>query len=279
MREAIRQRLLTAVPALNGRAYQLHEDVSSASLPYAIVVQGPETVDRSWMGWQRTFEIWPHADKSEGFEAVDALAEAAIQALDGQMLTTGDAGRSFVCRYAGSIDGDALNDAQTALTRGLRFAACGLPIGGHPGAAQDDGWLAALQAWSVDVLGSGWTVYADVWPANFQKPALLWRVAQMSLHDGSYGSYEVRKRLAGHVVGLDRKQELAAVADLFGQMRTGMKLPIDDEETSWVRVMDVEADLQADALTAGQIAITLSRRENRASLEAPLMQQISIYSK
>lgn len=279
MREAIRQRLLTAIPALDGQAFELHDDVSSVEPPYTVVIQGPETMDKSWMGLQRAFDVWPYAATDDGFEAVDALADAVIAALDGQLLTTVDDNQTFVCRYVGSVNGDALNEEKNALTRGLRFSASGLPLGGTPGSIQEDNWLAALHNWSADWLGSNWAVYLDVWPADFQKPALLWRVAHLSLNDGGLGAYEIRKRIVGHFVGLNRQQELAAVIGLFGRLRSGIKLPLDTEEEAWLKVVDVEADMQADSLTTGQATITLSRRESPASSLAPLMQQISIYPK
>ena len=40
MREAIRQRLVAAIPALNGQAFDLDEETESAQTPYLVIVQG-----------------------------------------------------------------------------------------------------------------------------------------------------------------------------------------------------------------------------------------------
>lgn len=280
MREAIRQRLLAAIPALNGQAFDLNEDVGSAQTPYVVIVHGPDTAESGWAGIRRTFEVWPYAGAGGGFDEVDDLADSVIQALDEQVLAEALTGESFVCRYQGSAEGDRVNEAKTAITRGIRFAVWGLPTGAEPsGAVADDSWLAALGGWSSEWLGSPWQVHLNAWPLALAKPAVLWRVRGMETGARNAAAHEVRKRVVGHFLGTSRNETLAAAYEAIGRLQAAAKLALDPVARTFLKVTEVGADMQADGLTAGQVNLTLSRLETQPAAEAPLMQKVSIYSK
>jgi len=280
MREAIRQRLLAAIPALNGQAFDPDEDVGSAQTPYIVIVQGPDAVESGWAGIRRTYDIWPYSVAGGGFDEVDDLADSVIQALDEQMLTDTLTGETLVCHYQGAAEGDRVNEAKTAITRGIRFAVWGLPIGvGEPGEAADDSWLAALGGWSSEWLGSSWQVHLNVWPLALAKPAVLWRVQSLETGAGNAAAHEVQKRIVGHFLGISQNDTLAASYEAIGRLQAAAKIALDPDARTFLKVAEVGADMQADGLTAGQVNLTLSRRETRPADEAPLMQEIRIYSK
>lgn len=278
MREAIRQRLLAHMPSLSGQAYGLEENLSAAVPPYLVIVQGPDVRGNDWLGIRRTFDIWPYAGIGSGFAAVDDLTAAIVQALDEQTLSEGTLGPSFVCRYRGTVDGDRLNEAKSAITRGVRFEVTGLPDGRGPETAADDSWLAALGNWSSAWLGSGWHVHLAAWPPDVARPSVLWRIQGMETRDSGAAGYEVRKRIVGHFVGSTPNGEMAAVYEAIGRLQAGTKIALDSVAGTRLKVADVQADMQADGLTAGQLAVTLSRRVNRSAAEAPLMRQVSIHN-
>lgn len=280
MREAIRQRLLAAIPVLNGQAFDLDEDVGSAQTPYVVIVQGANVVESGWLGIRRTFEVWPYAGAGGGFDEVDDLVDSVIQALDEQVLSDTLTGETFVCRYQGSAEGDRVNEAKTAITRGIRFAVWGLPIGaGTSESAADDSWLAALGGWSSEWLGSPWQVHLNAWPLALAKPAVLWRVQGMETGTRNAVAHEVRKRVVGHFLGTSRNETLAAAYEAIGRLQAAAKIALDPVARTFLKVTEVGVDMQADGLTAGQVNLTLSRRETRSEGEAPLMQEIRIYSK
>ena len=278
MREAIRQRLLDAIPELGGRAYDLHEDVSTADKPYLVIVQGPDAYENGWTGHRRTFEIWPYVGLGEGFGAVDGLADAVVQALDERTLTGPPGEGTFLCRYSGTAEGDRKDEAKTAITRGIRFSVWGLPDAGTADATDSDSWLTALGNWSAAWLGGDWRVHLNAWPRDLTKPAVLWRIQSIETLEGDSAAYETRKRVIGHFLGVSRNKEMAAVYEAIGRLQAGTKIALDPHARTWLKVADLQADLSADRLTAGQLAITLSKRMSRAPAAAPLMRQVRIYS-
>lgn len=280
MREAIRLRLLAAIPALNGQAFDPDEDVGAASMPYVVIVQGPDAVENDWAGIRRTYEIWPYAGAGGGFDEVDDLLDSVIQALDEQVLTDAVTGETFVCRYQGAAEGDRVNEAKTAITRGIRFAVWGLPVGvGSEGEVEDDRWLVALGGWSSEWLGSSWQVHLNAWPPALAKPAVLWRIQGMETGAGNAAAHEVRKRVVGHFLGMSRNETLAAAYEAIGRLQAMAKIALDPDARTFLKLAEVRADMQADGLTAGQVNLTLSRRETRPAEEAPLMQEIHIYNR
>lgn len=280
MREAIRQRLLAAIPALNGQAFDPDGDVESAQTPYVVIVQGVDAMENGWAGMRRTFEIWPYAGAGGGFDEVDDLADSVIQALDEQVLADTLTGETFACRYQGSVDGDRVDEAKTTITRGIRFAVWGLPNGlGEPDEAADDSWLVALGAWSSEWLGSPWQVYLNAWPLGLEKPAFLWRVQGLETGAGNAAAHEVRKRVVGHVLGTSGNESLATAYEAIGRLQAASKIALDPIARTFLRVTETGVDMQADGLTAGQVSLTLSRRETLPVVPAPLMQEIRIYNR
>ena len=279
MREAIRQRLQAAIPALNGQAFDLDEDIGSAQTPYVVIAQGPDALENGWAGIRRTCDIWPYAGAGGGFDEVDDLVDAVIQALDEQVLTDAVAGETFVCRYQGAAEGDRVNEEKTAITRGIRFAVWGLPVGaGSAGGATDDSWLVALGEWSSEWLDSPWQVHLSAWPLALVKPAVLWRVQGIETGSVHAAAHEVRKRVVGHFLGASRSETLATVYEAIGRLQAAAKIALDPVARTCLKVSEIGADMQADGLTAGQVSLTLSRRETQPAVEAPLMQEISIYN-
>ncbi|MBW5447450.1 hypothetical protein GE107_15435 [Cohnella sp. CFH 77786] len=277
MREAIRQRLREAIPALNGQAFEMHEDVSAAQTPYVVIVQGPDAVENAWSGIRRTYEIWPYSQAGAGFGQVDGLVGAIVQALDGQSLSDAVTGETFVCRYRGTVDGDRLDEAKTAITRGIRFAIWGIPDHSAAETLPADVWLTALGRWSEAWLGGGWRVHLGVWPPNLARPAVLWRIQAAETRELGSAAYEMRKRIVGHFLGPTANGEAAAVFEAAGRLQAGTKIALDSVGRIYLKVAEIQANLEADGLTAGQVEVALSRRMSRTAGAAPLMRKVGIH--
>lgn len=279
MREAIKQRLSSQILALGGRVFDLNEDSSAADKPYAVIVQGPEAFENGWTGFRRNYEIWPYVDAAGGdFGEIDELAEAIVTALDEQAMADSLSGGTFVCRYRGTVESDRLDAGRSAITRGIRFEVAALPLGSLEETAPADGWLAALGAWSAGWLGGGWQVNLSAWPLELTRPSALWRIRSVETKDGGAAFYEVRKRISGHFLGSSGNAEVAAVLEAVGRLQAGTKIALNLAARSYLKVEDIQADLQADGLLTGQVTVSLSRRFSKLPAPSPRMQRVRIYS-
>ena len=274
MREAIRQKLIAAIPDLDGRVYELHAAGSNTQKPYIVVVQGEDQEESPWTGFRRIIEVWPYSSRTTSFQVVDALAEQIIAALDKQPLNDPITGKVFSCMYVGTAGSDLVDEERDTITRGLRFSVVALQPVNVAETGPDDPWLEALASWTENVLGVGWTVYRALWPSGYVRPAVMWRMAGMEVHPLTAAAFEVRKRFAGHVIGLTPNEQTDGVLRIVEALGDTIKIPLNPAERRYMTVIDPRADLQANAITGGQITVTLSRRTNRPTEEGPLISSI-----
>lgn len=270
MRSAIRQVLIDSVPELGGRVYEPHAAGKQTKKPYAVVRQGVETEETAWSGWRRIIEVWPYVSRTS-FKVVDALAEKITAALDKQLLTDPVTGEVFSCLYLGTAGQDFVDEEWDAITRGLRFAVVALQPVNVPEIVPNDPWLEALASWTENVLGTGWAVYRGLWPLGYRRPAVMWRIAGTEVGALINAAFEVRKRFVGHVIGRTPNEQMAGAVKLVEQLGAAIKVPLDLVNRQYMTVVDPRADLQADALTGGQITVTMSRSTMRPTEDVPLI--------
>jgi hypothetical protein len=273
MRQAIKTQLIAEISEIGGRCYEPHEVTSSTTKPYLMIRQGIEKEVNSWSGFQRTFEIWPYADVTDTFVTVDTLAAKVNAALEKQLLETGD-NRSFSCFSLGTAGTDLVDNTSNGITRGLLFGVIGVQPVKVTDPVSADLWLDTLVDWTRDLLGETWTVYCNIWPLGYVRPAVLWRIANIEAKNQSPRTYTVRKVMIGHVLGSTPNQQMAGVLGVLQQLRNDTKLLLDEVNKQYLTVEEVSGDYQADPLNKGQITVILSKLSARTAEEAPLMSAI-----
>lgn len=273
MRSAIRQKIIDSIPEIGGRVYEPHAAGKQTQKPYVVVRQGVEAEETLWSGFRRIIEVWPYVSRTS-FKTVDALANQITAALDKQLLTDISTGEVFSCMYLGTAGQDFVDEEWDAITRGLRFAVVALQPVSVPEFVQNDPWLEALSSWTESILGTDWTVYRGLWPLGYVRPAVMWRIAGMEVNQLMAAMFEVRKRIVGHVIGRTPNEQTAGVLKLVEELGNAIKIPLNPVDRRYMTVIDPRADLQANAITGGQITVTLSRRTNRPTEEAPLIQEV-----
>lgn len=271
MRNAIRERLLSAVPELKD-VIEPHAAEANSQKPYAVILQGEDDEESPWVGFRRIVEVWPYVSRST-FGRVDALEKKIIAALDKQMLTT-EAGEVFSCVYLGSAGQDVVDEEWDAITRGIQFAVMALQPVGTDGQITSDPWVPALASWTVSVLGAEWAVYNGFWPLGYVRPAIMWRVTGIDVVMIGMASYRVTKRFSVHVLGDAQHPEHAGVHALVDALGSSIKIPFDPAERRFLTVSDSRAAIGSDAIREGQITVTLSRRVARPHEEAPLIRSV-----
>ncbi|MCC3374731.1 hypothetical protein [Cohnella sp. REN36] len=275
MRNGIRQRLIAEIPAVGGRVLDRHEAEGAVDKPYLVLAQGIETEEEGWPGWRRTYKVWPYADRTVGFAAVDALCEAIIRALHEVRLTDPDSGETFTCRYQGAIGTERADGKLDALTHGLRFRVDAVHPEGLAETAPADPWLEALGAWTSQSLGAPWRVYLGRWPTDYERPAVLWRLEGVEALLGNAAAAETRKRFVGHVLGRSDGERETGVAALAERLALAGKLALNAGERRYMTVRSQAADPSADEWTEGQVRLTLGRRVLRPHEEEPLMEEVA----
>ncbi|WP_136604666.1 hypothetical protein [Paenibacillus dokdonensis] len=275
MRNAIRERLLERVPELED-AYEPHAADKDSEKPYAILLQGEESDETPWAGFRRIMEVWPYVSRST-FEKVDTLEKKIITALDKQMLTT-EAGEVFSCVYLGSAGQDVVDEEWDAITRGIQFAVMALQPVGTNDSLTSDPWVPALADWTSGILGPNWTIYNGFWPLGYVRPAIMWRVTGIDVKLLGLSSYNVSKRFTVHVLGNGQHPEHVGVAALIEGLGSAIKIPYDFADRRYLTVADPKANIGADAISEGQITVTLSRRVARPQEDAPLIRSVNYKS-
>lgn len=280
MRNGIRQALTLGIPLIGGRVVEAHEPAAELDKPYVLLVQGADAVDTDWTGYRTSFEIWPFVSQDD-FSEVDGLSNLIIAVLDGQVITDPDTEESFTCQYDGNVGTDKVDTERNALTRGLRFSVIAVRRGDIPVVLPDDAWLAALSSWTKnELVGEDWQVYCGEWPTDYVRPSILWRVEGIeTLANTRAASIEVRKKTVGHVLGRTLGEQTATVAELAQSLTGAVKIPLNLAERRYLTVLSPIVDLEQDALTEGQLSVTLSRKVERQLDEGPLMRTIQFQSK
>jgi len=273
MRAAIRQKLIDSIPKIEGRVYEPQAAGATTQKPYLVLRQGVDAEESLWAGFRRIIEVFPYVSRTT-FQKVDELANKVIEVLDKQLLTDATTGEVFTCQYLGTVGQDFIDEDWDAITRGLRFAVMALqPVAVQETVASDT-WVEALATWAENLLGEEWTVYRNRWPLGYVRPAVLWRLADISAVGTSRAAFEIHKLMAGHVLGATPNQETVAVLQIVQGLIQAIKVPLDLANKKYMTVVEPRGDYRMDALTRGQISVMLTRVTMRPFEEAPLMQKI-----
>lgn len=138
----------------------------------------------------------------------------------------------------------------------------------------NDAWVEAIGIWTEDQLGADWIVYRNAWPLNYQKPSVMWRLADASVIERTRAMYEVSKKLIGHVIGTTPNEQINTIISLMQSLLGAIKVPLDLINKRYLRVVGCQSDLKVDALRNGQLTLSLSRLTNRPTQDIPVMQKV-----
>lgn len=281
IKKTLKQKLAVLVPDWDDRVLDVPASGEVLAGPCAVVAFAEEVPKSAWAGYRRIIKISPYAlPEDGGAEQVEAWSAELIEGLH-QVRLVDEAGESFTCIYLGSSDSDRVDAGSGMFTRSLRF---GVYVPEDSGAAlveSEDAWLAALQGWTQQELGSNWSVYGDAWPGGYYTPSVLWRLAGCSTSVAGTSALEVRQQWIGHVLTdhtvLTRHTVTRLVEKLAVQSRLAVNETGGEEQegnTRYITVDEVTADLQTDAYLNGQIRLTLQQRIRRPGTNVPLIREI-----
>lgn len=272
MRMAIRNQLIQAIPEISGRVYEPQVAGPGVEKPYLVVRQGVDTEESPWVGFRRIIEVWPYVARTT-FQRVDTLVEKVVAALNGQLLTTQEGG-VFTCHYLGTVGADFVDEEWDAITRGLQFAVMALQPVEVPETIANDFWIERLAFWTANVLGPEWTVYRNYWPLGYKRPTVMWRLTRVGIEEQTRAAFKVLKAVQGHILGRTPNEELDGAAKLVQELGTVIKIPLDMTTRRYLMVEKPTVDYRNDALSAGQITLTLTRLVERPTDEVPLIERV-----
>jgi hypothetical protein len=272
MRNGIRQQLIERVQGISDRVFEPHAAGADTEKPYVVISQGVDTEESQWAGFRRVIEIWPCLSRSS-FTRVDITAKEVISAVDKQVITDPDTGEVFTCIYLGTAGPDVVDEEWDAITRGLRFAVLALQPAMEEEIYDNDPWVEAMAVFTESTL-EGWNVYRNHWPTGYARPAILWRVENIGMRDAGSARIEVTKTLVGHVLGETPNHQLQGVAGVMELLASNVKIPVNIQERRYMTVRQANSNIKADAITAGQVSLVVSRLTRKPQEEFAVMNHI-----
>ncbi|WP_342572119.1 hypothetical protein MKY85_06250 [Paenibacillus sp. FSL R5-0749] len=281
IKKTLKQKLAVLVPDWDDRVLDVPASGEVLAGPCAVVAFAEEVPKSAWAGYRRIIKISPYARPEDGgAEQVEDWSAELIKGLH-QVRLIDEEGVAFTCIYLGSSDSDRVDAGFGMLTRSLRFGVY-IPEDWGPSLAETgDGWLAALQDWTQQELGSNWSVYGDAWPGGYDTPSVLWRLAGCNTSVAGTSALEVRQQWIGHVLTDHTVLTRHTVTRLVEQLAVQSRLAVNETggeahegNTRYITVDEVTADLQADAYLNGQIRLTLQQRIRRPGTNVPLIRGI-----
>ncbi|MFC9706955.1 hypothetical protein ACFTRD_02205 [Paenibacillus sp. NPDC056933] len=275
IRQTLKQKLEVLVPAWNGRVQDIPASGEGLTGPCAVIAFAEEVPKSAWAGYRRVIKISPYARPEDGgAEQVEAWSAVLMEGLH-QVRLEDEEGGAFTCIYLGSSDCDRVDAGSGLVTRSLRFGVYVPETMERAQAETADSWMDALQSWTQAQLGQEWFVYGDVWPGGYRTQSILWRLTGCNITAAGTSALEVRKQWIGHVVAANVGDVRQTVTHLVEQLAVQTRIALSDsDDTRYVTVDEVSADLQADAYLNGQIRLTLQQRIRRPGTEAPLIREI-----
>ncbi|WP_131820807.1 hypothetical protein [Desulfotruncus arcticus] len=272
MRETIRQKLATSLPAIGGRVYEPHAAGAKTVKPYLVLRLGSEDDKSSWVNFQRHVEIWPCVARTT-FGDLDQLGNDTVAAMHNTRLETLD-NDAFTLMYQGVLGDDTVVDEWDVLTRCLRFTVMALRPGQVPETVQDDPWLTALASWTAQTIGQDWTIYVNRWPRGYMRPSVLWRLSGYRSENAGKAIYKVVRQISGHVLGRTPNDEMQAALLLLGKLEESIKIPLNLEDRTYMTIQNPSCDFKADAISKGQLTFNLFRYTSRPAADVPLMMRV-----
>ena len=280
VRQTLKQKLAALVPAWDGRVLDVPAQGEVLTGPCAVVAFAEEVPKSAWAGYRRIIKISPYVRPDDGgAERLEMWSAELVKGLH-QVRLEDENGAAFTCIYFGSSDCDRVDAGSGMMTRSLRFGMY-VPESNEESVSVDtqDSWMAALQDWTKAELGSDWTVHGDIWPGGYEIQSVLWRLTGYNSAAAGTSALEIRKQWTGHVVASDAGVIRHTVTRLVEQLAVQTRIAMaNTDDTRYLTVDEVSADLQADAYLNGQIRLTLQQRIRRPGTDVPLIREIH-YSK
>lgn len=272
MRNGIRQQLIERVQGISERVFEPHAAGADTEKPYLVIVQGVDTKESQWAGYRRIIEVWPYISRSS-FAKVDAIAKEVVAAMDGQIISDPETGEVFTCMYLGAAGPDGVVEDWDAITRGLRFAVLALQPVQQEETYENDPWVEAVAVFTESALGT-WNVYRNRWPTGYARPSVIWRIDNVEMKDAGSARIEVVKTLVGHVLGTTPNHQMQGIAMLMELLANSIKIPLDIQDRKYMMVRQARSSIKADAITAGQINLVVSRLTGKPQEEFAVINHV-----
>lgn len=249
MREAIRQKLIEAVPEFGGRVYEPHAADAKTKRPYAVLVQADDQEDTPWTGFRRIVEVWPYVSRTT-FQKVDQLANQVVAALDKQIITDTSTGEVLSCFYIGTTGSDFVDQEWDAITRGLRFEVFSLAWM-ITGTIEPDP-VAAMRNWTEQSFPE---LQTDplTWHPSDEQPALYWRLAAITgMEMMNWGAW-INARMVGHLLAPKAQKRVEWLKKIVPRLGLDRRTYLSDGSPLFFE--SVSADSTADPFRIGQIQV------------------------
>ncbi|TCZ70972.1 hypothetical protein E0485_23070 [Paenibacillus albiflavus] len=278
MKKAIRQTLRDHVPALEQIVFHANEVDPQMNAPYAIILDANEVEDAAWSGYRSFIDVEMYCPTNHELTP-DILSAQVVNALEAQIIRDPPNGQAYAGLYRGTVGQDQAVSQTLMILRRVRFAITALqPVHEVSSSTSEDDWLKALASATETWLGSSWACYFGAWPSDYHIPAVLWKLTEVESREVGVSVYEVRKKFVGHVLGASPNEQANGVFRIGDMLAQAIKLPLNEQKKQYVTIKDPRTNLQADAVSEGQITVTLSRKLNRVTETAPFMQEIRAQS-
>jgi hypothetical protein len=276
VKKAIRRTLQDHVPALMQVVFDPNAIDPALNGPYAVIVDVEDTGDPDWRSYRSMVEIGLNIPVNHEL-TLDTLSAQVVTTLETKIIRDPPNGQVYAGLFVGVTGSDQMDEQSQRISRRIRFVIAALqPNHAVESSSTEDAWLIALANATETRLGPSWSCYLGAWPSNYHAPAVLWRLVEVESREVNAAVYEMRKKLVGHIIGNSPNEQADGILRTTEMLGQTIKLPIDQTKQHYATISDPRSNMQANALSDGQITVTLSRKMNRAAQEAPLIQEIQM---
>lgn len=206
-------------------------------------------------------DIW---NKTSSDGTNDGSTSAIAQAVDNVMATQG---------FYREFSTDLYEDDTLVYHKSMRYRKLRL-FDGDPGSLPVDPWLEALAEWTESKLGAGWTVYRNIFPSGYTRPAVIWILTGINVQPKSRAVFDVDKSFLGIVLGGAPNQQVGAAVSLVEGLYSDIKIPLDIVNRRYLTAGSLTSDIRPDAITVAHVRVDLSRVTARPTEDVPYIMQI-----
>lgn len=268
MRKAIKQELMENIPEIENRVFELHETSAETQKPYIVLIKGIESKDSLWTGFKQTFEVFLYVNK-DTFSSIDQLTKKVVTVLNKQQLQTEEA-MPFTCIYNGSVSKDTADKEKNAISRGLVFSIMALQPDENKLDIQSDPFIETIAKWT-ETKYHDLHVYRQIWPVEYIRPAVLWRVAEDRFEAINSRSVWRYADVIGHVIGRTTNEQNKIVSDTIRKLELLVKIP---QDIGYLTIINSNTNLSVDGFKEGQIKLTLRGKVKEEKENKPIMNSI-----
>ena len=247
MRAALRQILVDAIPAVQGRVYEPHAAGAKTPKPYLVLREGVQDAEADWAAFSTVVEVWPYVSRTT-FQLVDSLANAVINAL--HRLRFAFAGEQYLVDYLGTTGQDFVDNEWDAITRGLRFRV--FALGWLNGLTYEPDPVKTMQDWTAATWPETHTDPAS-WTPSDATPGIYWRLVRLSPVEMTAAVTWLQGQVNGHILTPSSAIRLAWVRKVTEGLARQRRLKMSDGGP--LELLSVAADSEADPMRRGQIQV------------------------